>query len=96
QPLYRETGNSVRDMGWLAIFKQSLNVALNERIEVWRDIYEHEYPGKQFIWIHPDPEDAEFFLAPEFSFRPEIQKMIIHSGEVAALKALETAAAQGG
>ncbi|MCL4247360.1 MAG: patatin-like phospholipase family protein [Anaerolineae bacterium] len=96
QPLYRNDGQSIRDMGWLTIFKQALHVMLNERIEVWRDIYEHEYPDKHFIWIHPDPEDTEFFLAPEFSFRPEIQKMIIRSGEVAALKALENAAAQGG
>ena len=96
QPLYRDNGHSVRDMGWLAIFKQALHVMLNERIEIWRDIYEHEYAGKHFIWIHPDPEDTEFFLAPEFSFRPEIQKMIIRSGEVAAFKALENAAASGG
>jgi len=96
QPLYRENGQSVRDMGWLAILKQSLHVMLNERIEVWRDIYEHEYTDKHFIWIHPDPDDTAFFLAPEFSFRPEIQKLIIQSGEAAALKALEKAAAQGG
>lgn len=98
QPLYRslESAPSVGEMGWVTILKQSLHIILHERMMVWRDIYEHQYPDKQMIWITPDPDDLEFFLAPEFSFRPEVQKRIIKSGEAAAHRALEQAAAQGG
>lgn len=88
QPLYLPAPQSVRDLGWLNILKQTIHVVLQERILAWRDIYEHEYPDKEIIWIQPDPEDVEFFLAPEFSFRPEVQKKMIRSGELAALKAL--------
>lgn len=95
QPLHRESGISVGEMGWLSIFKQSIHLILRERITIWRDIYEHQYPDKQVLWIEPDPEDVEFFLAPEFSFRPEIQKLLIERGEIAATKALEAAAARG-
>lgn len=96
QPLYRPNMPSVREMGWLAIVKQALHAILYERILIWRDLYEHEYPEKRILWIQPDPEDVDFFLAPEFSFRPEVQNRIIKSGEVAALKALEAAASPGG
>lgn len=95
QPFMHEDGKSVRDMGWLNIVKQSIQIILYERIAVWRDIYEHQYPEKEIIWIQPDPEDMDFFLAPEFSFRPEVQKYIIRSGEIAAEKALERAAVKG-
>ncbi|NWF71254.1 MAG: patatin-like phospholipase family protein [Chloroflexi bacterium] len=88
QPVYLPNPQSVRDLGWLSILKQSLSIVLQERINTWRDLYEAEYPEKEMIWIQPDPEDLEFFLAPEFSFRPEAQKKMIRSGEVAALKAL--------
>lgn len=96
QPLLRENGTSIAQMGWLSIFKQSIHLILRERIMIWRDIYEHQYPEKEVLWIEPDPEDMEFFLAPEFSFRPEVQKLIIERGEIAATKALEAAAAKGG
>jgi hypothetical protein len=78
-------------MGWLNIVKQALHIALYERIAAWRDIYREQYPDKEVIWIEPDLEDEEFFLAPEFSFRAEVQKKIIQSGEEAARKALSQA-----
>lgn len=40
------------------------------------------------LWIQPDPEDSEFFSAPEFSFNPDAQKRMIRCGEIAAFKAL--------
>ncbi len=88
-PLYLTEG-SVHDMGWFNITKQALHIALYERICSWRDIYAAEYPDKQVIWIEPSPDDEVFFLAPEFSFRPEIQKQMVECGERAALKALTT------
>jgi predicted acylesterase/phospholipase RssA len=90
-PLYLPSSKSVRDMGWLNIVKQALHIALYERIAAWRDIYREQYPDKEVIWIEPDLEDEEFFLAPEFSFRAEVQKKIIQSGEEAARKALSQA-----
>jgi predicted acylesterase/phospholipase RssA len=89
-PLYLPSG-TVRDMGWLNILKQSLHIAFYERIASWRDFYTQQYPDKETLWIEPEPDDEEFFLAPEFSFRPEIQKKMIESGERAALRALEKA-----
>lgn len=88
QPLYLNEG-SVRDLGWLNIIKQAGAMVLQERIDVWRQIYARQCPDKEIIWIQPEPDDVEFFTAPEFSFRPEIQKKMIKSGEVAALRALE-------
>jgi predicted acylesterase/phospholipase RssA len=89
QPLYMppEQG-SVRDLGWINILKQTAWIMLEERIAVWRQIYERENPDKEIIWIQPDPEDVDFFLAPEFSFRTEQQQQMIHSGEIAARHAL--------
>ncbi len=92
-PLYLPSG-SIHDMGWFNITKQALHIALYERIASWRDIYAAQYPDKQVIWIEPDPDDEAFFLAPEFSFRPEVQKLMVECGERAALKAL--AAINGG
>lgn len=89
QPLHLNNGHSVRDMGWLNVVKQSISLVMHERIVVWRRIYEQEHPEKEIIWIQPDPQDIDFFLAPEFSFRPEVQKKMIKSGEMAALRALD-------
>lgn len=89
QPLQLKTG-TVRDLGWVNILKQSTFMMLRERIATWHEIYEREHPEKEIFWIEPDADDLEFFLAPEFSFRPEIQKMLIQTGERAALRALET------
>ena len=86
-PLYLANG-SVHDMGWFSILKQSLHIALYERITSWRDIYAAQYPDKEVIWIEPAPDDEVFFLAPEFSFRPEVQKQMVECGERAAIKAL--------
>lgn len=89
QPLqFNGSGQSVRDLGWINVVKQSTTKVMHERIRVWHQIYEREHPEKELIWIQPDPEDIEFFLSPEFSFRPEIQKKIIKSGEAAALRVL--------
>jgi NTE family protein len=87
-PLFLPEAASVRDSGWLNILKQALQIAFYERISVWRDIYAQTYPEKQFIWIEPEEDDIHFFLAPEFSFRPEVQREMIRSGERAALRAL--------
>ncbi|MBL8165058.1 MAG: patatin-like phospholipase family protein [Anaerolineae bacterium] len=95
QPL-RLTSGSVYDMGWVNIIKQSTNMILHERINVWRRIYEQQNPGKHLIWIEPEPDDVEFFLAPEFSFRPEVQQTLIDRGEQATIKALELAAKKRG
>ena len=89
QPLYLNGAGSIYDMGWVNIIKQSTSIVLSERIAVWRHIYEQQNPNKEILWIQPEPEDIEFFLAPEFSFRPEIQKQMIRSGETAAKKALD-------
>ncbi len=89
QPLYLGNQGSVRDMGWLSMLRQALWMILYERIETWHNIYQQQNPDKQIIWIQPEPDDIEFFQLPEFSFRPEIQKKMIRSGEIAALKALE-------
>ena len=89
QPLHISGGGSVRDMGWLNILKQSTSILFYERIQTWREIYRRQNPDTEIIWIQPEPDDIDFFQTPEFSFRPEVQKRIIKSGEVAALKALE-------
>lgn len=87
-PLYLPKG-SIHDRGWINILKQSLHIAFYERIASWRDIYAAQYPEKQVIWIEPEPDDEAFFLAPEFSFRPEVQRQMVACGERAARKALE-------
>ncbi|MBX3083405.1 MAG: patatin-like phospholipase family protein [Anaerolineae bacterium] len=92
QPIHLAGPRSVRDMGWLNIFKQGVYTIFHERIATWRYIYEQQNPGKEIIWIEPDPTDVEFFLAPEFSFRPEAQKLLIEKGMEAAQKALSAAA----
>jgi len=91
RPLQSGGQQSVRDLGWLNIIKQTINIVLAERIEVWRGIYEGEHPETEILWIEPDPEDVEFFTASEFSFRPAVQRQLIKSGERAAQKALEQA-----
>jgi len=94
QPLYMPGVDSVRDMGWFNILKQTTSMIFAERIAIWRRIYEEEHPDKQIIWIQPDPQDVEFFTAPEFSFRPEVQRKMIQCGEIAAQKALAAAQAE--
>ncbi len=86
-PLYLASG-SIHDMGWFNITKQALHIALYERIASWRDIYAAQYPDKEVIWIEPSPDDEEFFLAPEFSFRREVQRQMVECGERAAARAL--------
>jgi hypothetical protein len=93
QPIQLPQG-SVRDLGWVNILKQSTFMLLRERIATWHEIYEQEHPEKQLIWIEPEVDDVEFFLAPDFSFRPEVQQMLIQTGERAALRALERSRAQ--
>jgi hypothetical protein len=88
RPLFLPAPKTIRNAGWFNIAKQAVHISLYERIAVWRDIYHEQYPDKETIWIEPDEEDIEFFLAPEFSFRTEIQKKLIQCGEKAALKAL--------
>lgn len=88
QPLYRSDGGSVHDLGWLNIVKQSTSMIFSERIAIWRQIYQQQNPDKEIIWIQPDPEDIEFFAAPEFSFSVDVQRHMIRSGEIAALEAL--------
>jgi hypothetical protein len=95
QPLYTNGSPSIHDMGWLNVFKQSLNIVLHERVAVWRKLYEQQYPEKEVIWISPEPDDMDFFLAPDFSFRPEVQKELVRSGEIAALKALSQSQESG-
>lgn len=85
----KEGTSSVRDMGWVNVLKQSLNIVLHERIERWRQSYEPFHPEKKIIWIYPEPDDVDFFQAPEFSFRPEVQQLMIASGEKAARRALD-------
>ena len=91
QPLQMGAKQSVRNMGWVNIGKQSLFAIFKERIDTWHYLYTEQNPTKQLIWIEPDPEDVEFFTAPDFSFRPEVQKLMIEKGENAALKALAAA-----
>ncbi|MBK8024654.1 MAG: patatin-like phospholipase family protein [Chloroflexi bacterium] len=90
-PLYSSSDRSVRDEGWYNIVKQSVHIALYERILGWREVYEQQFPDKRMIWIEPDPDDREFFLAPEFSFRPDLQRRLVEIGERAARRALENA-----
>jgi NTE family protein len=87
QPLLLPNG-SVHDMGWFNITKQALQIAFYERIATWRELYAEQYPDKEVIWIEPPPDDEAFFLAPEFSFRPEVQKQMVDCGERAARRAL--------
>ena len=88
QPLYLSNGDTVSDMGWLNVLRQSATIVFHERIAVWREIYEKQNPGKKIVWIQPDADDIEFFNAPEFTFREEVQKTLIRIGERAARKAL--------
>lgn len=89
QPLYLgEQGRSVNDLGWFNILKQTLHTVMHERIDRWRRLMETERPDKEILWIHPDPDDEDFFLAPEFTFDPVIQRQIMRTGECAAHKAL--------
>lgn len=91
KPLHLSQG-SVRDLGWINILKQSTFLVLRERIEAWRKIYRMEHPDKELIWIEPDDQDLDFFLAQEFTFREEVQRRLIAAGERAAEKALAQAA----
>lgn len=88
QPLFSQNGSSVRDMGWLHVLRQSAITMFYERINRWREYYDEQKINKQIIWIQPEEDDIDFFLAPEFSFSPEIQRKIIKSGEKAALKVM--------
>lgn len=94
QPLQLDGGRSVRDMGWVNIFRQSVYTIFHERITTWHYIYEQQNPGKQIIWIEPDPTDEEFFRIPEFSFTPEVQRFLIARGVDATHKALEKASVE--
>jgi hypothetical protein len=89
QPLERPENRSVKNLGWFNILKQSLYIVFHERIRVWEQLYKQQFPEKRLICIAPDPDDEVFFLAPQFSFRPEVQKTLIESGEKAARHALE-------
>lgn len=88
QPLWLENGASVADMGATNILRQSFVTIVHERINRWRERFEEKNRYKEIIWVHPDPDDVEFFLAPEFSFSYDTQKRLIRSGELAALKVL--------
>lgn len=88
QPLFSNGGGSVRDLGWVNILRQSATMILQERIERWREAFEQSDQQKEIIWVHPDPDDREFFTAPDFSFKREIQEQLIASGERAAQHAL--------
>jgi len=88
QPLYMTNGNSVRDMGWFNILRQSIITVLHERINRWREYFEQQSLDKTILWIHPEADDVDFFMTPEFSFRPEVQKQLIECGEYAAQRAL--------
>jgi NTE family protein len=89
QPLERPENRSVKNLGWFNILKQSLYIVFHERIRVWEQLYHEQFPEKRLICIAPDPDDESFFLAPQFSFRPEVQDLLIKSGEKAARHALE-------
>lgn len=88
QPFYAQNGGSVRDMGWLNVLRQSFVTVFHERINRWQEYYEKNNTTKQIIWIKPDEDDIDFFLAPEFSFSPEVQRKIIKCGEKAAIKVM--------
>lgn len=88
QPLYLNGSGSVRDMGWYNIVKQSVSMVLYERIQRQSMILREHFAHKEVLWIQPDPEDVEFFLAPEFTFDTVMQQKIMKSGERAARKAL--------
>ncbi len=90
QPLYLQGEGTVNDFGWLNIIKQATSIVLQERIDIWREVYSQRYPDKEIIWIEPDPQDIDFFRAPDFSFRPEVQMQMIHCGEQAAHHALQS------
>jgi NTE family protein len=94
QPFVPLERSSIRELGWVNILRQALSIVLYERINIWRQIYSQEHPDQRIIWISPNPDDQDFFLAPEFSFNPDVQKQMINCGEIAALKALETAGEQ--
>ncbi len=88
QPLYLNGSGSVRDMGWYNIVKQTVSMVLFERIQRQCMILREQYAHKEVLWIQPDPEDVEFFRAPEFTFDTVMQQKIMKSGERAARKAL--------
>ncbi|MDX2140960.1 MAG: patatin-like phospholipase family protein [Chloroflexota bacterium] len=88
QPLRLPPERSVRNMGWVNILKQSTFIVFSERVHAWRTIYAREHPDKEVIWIEPEETDVEFFNAPEFSFRREVQQRLIDAGEKAATRAL--------
>lgn len=90
-PDYR---HSISEMGWWNVFKQSMYIVFHERIRVWEHIYQEQNPDKTLIFIRPDPDDEIFFRAPQFSFRPDVLKQIMKSGEMAARHALEAAGAE--
>jgi NTE family protein len=89
QPLERPENRSIKNLGWFNIVKQSAYIVFHERIRVWEQLYQQQFPDKHLICIAPDPDDEAFFLAPQFSFRAEVQKLLIESGEKAARHALE-------
>lgn len=89
QPLYLNGSATVRNMGWLNILRQSVITVLHERINRWREYFEEQETDTEIIWIHPEPDDVEFFQAPEFSFRPDVQQKLIKTGEIAAKKVMD-------
>jgi len=89
QPLHLPDDHTITDKGWLSVLKQSAYIVFHERIRVWERIYQERYPEKEIICIQPAPDDEVFFDAPQFSFRPEVQKALIHSGEMAARHTLD-------
>lgn len=89
QPLSLPEEQTIVDKGWLSVVKQSAYIVFHERIRVWERIYRERYPDKEIICIQPDPDDEVFFDSPQFSFRPEVQKALIHSGEMAARHTLD-------
>lgn len=91
QPLQLPPNRRISELGWWSILKQSGYIIFYERIRVWESIYREQYPDKTIICVLPEPDDEAFFNAPQFSFRKEVQEALIHSGEVAAKKALERA-----
>jgi NTE family protein len=91
QPLQLPEERHISELGWWNILKQSGYIVFYERIQVWERIYREQFPDKNIICIYPDPDDETFFLAPQFSFRKEVQATLIASGEKAAQHALERA-----
>lgn len=86
--LLGEGGRPIHGLGWVKVLEQSMYLALHQRILHWRQTYARQSPGREILWIHPDPQDEAFFRAPLFSFRQEIQQQLIASGEAAARRAL--------